>query len=160
MNILIDDPNQWLEAHPNMVKLIQEVIKVSLQEEGFCEHVEIGLILTDDKHIREMNLNYRGIDKATDVLSFPQIDWTQEGLTPKQYKSVEGEIILLGDLVLSTDRLQAQAVEYGHSLERECGFLVAHSILHLLGYDHMETDEKQVMFTKQEAILQRLGLER
>ena len=100
------------------------------------------------------------LDAVTDVISFPQIDWAFENIAPSDYVSeVQGDI-LLGDIIISTQRLTEQAAEYGHSLERECGFLVAHSMLHLLGYDHMDEKEEDEMFQRQEEILQIAGLMR
>ncbi len=160
MNVLIDDTNDWLKVNENMGSIIGDVIKESLEEEKFLEDVEVSVTLTDNEEIREINLEHRGIDKETDVISFPQIDWSDDFLAPKDYTNVAIEDIILGDIVISTEKLEEQAKEYNHSLERELGFLVAHSMLHLLGYDHMEEEEERAMINKQEKILGKLGLVR
>ena len=160
MNILIDDDNNWLDEHPKMLEVIENVIARSLEEEEFTKDVEISLTLTDNETIKEINFDYRNIDGVTDVISFPQIDWAAENVSPSAYVNLRDGDILLGDIIISTQRLKEQATEYGHSLERECGFLVAHSMLHLLGYDHIQSEEEREMFVKQEKILKDLGLER
>lgn len=160
MNILIDDDHNWLGENPNMLEIIQNVAKKTLEVEDFSMDVEISLTLTDNETIKQINLDYRNIDAATDVISFPQIDWMTENVSPNEYVNPAEGDILLGDIIISTQRLTEQAAEYGHSLERECGFLVAHSMLHLLGYDHMVSEEEQEMFERQEMILKVLGLER
>ncbi len=156
MNILIDDMNNWLTG-TNRLKVIEDVIKTSLEEEGFSLDVEVSVTLTDNKEIKEINAQHRQINEVTDVISFPQIDWENE---PEEYGALAGETIILGDIVISIDRLIEQAEEYNHSVDRELGFLVAHSMFHLLGYDHMEIDEEQTMIAKQEKVLGKLGLVR
>ena len=138
-----------------------------LEEEG-CEHeVEISLIITDDEGIREMNNEFREIDKPTDVLSFPNVSYE----TPGDFSVIDGEQqvdllnpdtgnIMFGDIVINENRVRSQAKEYGHSEKREFAFLIAHSMLHLCGYDHMEPEEAAVMEAKQENILNLLGITR
>lgn len=160
MNILVDDEGNWLDSHSNMLSIIENVVLTTLKQEGFSFDVEISLTLTDDDTIKKINFDYRNIDAITDVISFPQIDWISENIAPSEYiNPVEGDI-LLGDIIISTQQLQKQAASYEHSIERECAFLVAHSMLHLLGYDHLEMEEEDEMFAKQEAILQLIGLVR
>jgi len=160
MNVLIDDKGCWLDTNPNMLGIIEDIIQTTLKQEGFPFDVEISLTLTNNETIQKMNFEYRNIDAVTDVISFPQIDWANENIVPSEYiNPAEGDI-LLGDIIISTQQLQEQATRYEHSQERECGFLVAHSMLHLLGYDHLDKEEEEEMFAKQEAILQILGLER
>lgn len=160
MNILIDDSDKWLAEKPNMLEIIQSVIKTTLEQEDFSTDVEVSITLTNNETIKKMNFDYRDIDEVTDVISFPQIDWMDDEIDPNGYTNLAGEDIILGDIVISTDRLAQQALEYGHSLERELGFLVAHSMFHLLGYDHMDMEEEQEMIKKQEAALEKLGLVR
>jgi len=146
--------------------LFQQVGEAVLEQEGCPYEVEVSLILTDNESIRELNRKTRQIDAATDVLSFPNLDFER----PSDFSSVEEEAwecfepdtgeLLLGDIVISVDRLKEQAEGYGHSLKREFAFLIAHSMLHLCGYDHMEPEEEQVMMGKQEAVLQLLGITR
>ena len=145
-------------------KIAESVVKEALSQEGFSPDCEVSLTFTDDEGIRELNRDFRGLDRATDVLSFPMIDFN--GTPAAAYEATEEDInpdtdeIMLGDIVLSMPRVAAQAEEYGHSPLREFAFLIAHSMLHLLGYDHMEEDERLVMEEKQKQILSALGITR
>ena len=132
-------------------KLIENVISEALKYEGVSDNTEISVTIVDNE---EINNKFRNIDRATDVLSFPLIDFDNEDLPN------DGSKIYLGDIIISIERAKEQANEYGHSLDREVGFLTAHSMLHLLGYDHMVPEEEKVMFAKQEEILSNLGLKR
>lgn len=134
--------------------LIKKVIAESLRYENVNNNAEISVTIVDNEEIREINNKFRNIDRATDVLSFPLIDYEIEKLPD------DGSKIYLGDIIISIERAEEQALEYGHSLDREIGFLTAHSMLHLLGYDHMVPEEEKVMFAKQEEILNNLGLKR
>jgi probable rRNA maturation factor len=148
-------------------EVAKTVVSKVLEEEG-CEHeVEISLIITDDEGIREMNNEFREIDKPTDVLSFPNVSYE----TPGDFSVIGGEQqvdllnpdtgnIMFGDIVINENRVRSQAKEYGHSEKREFAFLIAHSMLHLCGYDHMEPEEAAVMEAKQENILNLLGITR
>ena len=129
------------------------VINGVLDQEACPYEAEVELILTDPENIRTMNREHRNIDRETDVLSFPMVDYP----SPASFDFLETEE---GDIVISVARARAQAEEYGHSLRREFAFLVAHSMLHLLGYDHMTPEEAAVMEAKQEEVLQRLGITR
>lgn len=125
--------------------------------------IEVNLLLTMNDEIREMNYNFRDIDRATDVLSFPMIPYDE----PEDFEFLEeadecfnpetGELVL-GDIVISKEKVVSQAEEYGHSIEREYAFLIAHSMLHLFGHDHMEEEERIVMEKKQKKILEQLGI--
>lgn len=136
-----------------------------LDQEHCPYEAQISLVLTDDEQIQATNREFRQIDRPTDVLSFPMVDFP----SPADYSILEeddslfhpetGEL-LLGDIMISIPRVIAQADEYGHSTRREYAFLIAHSMLHLLGYDHMEEDERKVMEEKQKQILQQLHIER
>ncbi len=136
--------------------LIRRAIGQALKYEKFPFDAEISVTLTDNEGIREINREYREIDRPTDVLSFPLYE---KGDITEDEVDEEGRVAL-GDIVLSLEKAEAQATEYGHSFEREAAFLCVHSVLHLLGYDHElgEAEEKE-MFSKQESILQimRLG---
>lgn len=158
MNLLIDDRKDWLVASPNRLEIIENIIKTTLKQEAFCQDVEISLTLTDNQEIKEINAEHRNIDEITDVISFPQIDWAYNNIKPSEYTNGSEEDIILGDIVISVERLAEQAREYNHSEERELGFLVAHSMFHLLGYDHMEEEEEKEMIAKQEQVLAELGL--
>lgn len=126
---------------------------------------QVELLLTNNAEIQRINNEFRGIDRPTDVLSFPMIEYD----SPADFSSVEeddsnfdletGELIL-GNIVISKEKVIAQAEEYGHSVKREFAFLIAHSMLHLLGYDHIEDGERLVMEEKQRNILDNLGITR
>ena len=137
----------------------------TLDYEGFPYEAEVEILLTDNESIREMNREQRGIDRPTDVLSFPMIDYEKAGEfdfleeRPDCFHPETGEA-LLGDIVISKEKVLSQAEEYGHSPLREYAFLIAHSMLHLLGYDHMEEQERVIMEKKQNEILERLGISR
>ena len=135
-------------------ELITKVAKAVLDYEKISDDAEISFTLTDNKTIHELNKKHRATDRPTDVLSFPLIDFNTEDIT-----SIKGTLYL-GDIIISIDKALAQAEEYGHSVRRELGFLTAHSMLHLLGYDHVTEAEEKVMFSKQEEILQSVGLTR
>ncbi len=134
--------------------LIKFVIKEALFNMGILPDCEVSVTLTDDEKIRVINREHRNIDSATDVLSFPQ--YTQNELDEFTVK----DEIVLGDIVISAQRARAQASEYGHSYTREIAFLVVHSLLHLIGYDHMSEKEEKEMFTLQERILEGMGIVR
>ncbi len=135
--------------------LLRRAIAETLAYEQYGNDVEVGVTLTDNEHIQELNARFRGIDAPTDVLSFPLFDYEGETGEPP-VDEIEN---MLGDIVLNLDRARVQAEEYGHSFEREAAFLTVHSMLHLLGYDH-ETDEADEadMRDRQRAIMERMGL--
>ena len=146
--------------------ILGKVIERALEQEGCPYEANVAVLLTDNEGIHAMNKEFRQIDKPTDVLSFPNVDYD----APADFTGIEdyvedyfdpetGELIL-GDIVISIDKVYEQAKEYGHAPLREFAFLVAHSMLHLLGYDHMEEDEKAVMRKNEEMILAELNLSR
>lgn len=141
--------------------LIKKCAMAALKYMGFRTDVEISLVLTDNEGIRALNKLHRDIDRATDVLSFPMFEYDEDGDIVEEYAEFnkKGEI-LLGDIVISLERAEEQAKEYGHSFQREVGFLTVHSMLHLLGYDHMTEDDEKEMFGYQDEILNEIGLER
>ena len=147
-------------------ELAGRIMEAVLETEGCPYEATVSVLLTKDEEIREYNRQYRGIDRATDVLSFPNIEYRE----PADFSQVEeaeadcfdpdsGELVL-GDIILSVDKVREQAESYGHSRKREYAFLVAHSMLHLCGYDHMEEGEAAVMEEKQRNILKGLGITR
>lgn len=121
---------------------------------GLGESVEISITLVDDSEIQALNREHRNLDKPTDVLSFSQLEGEELAAPP------EGEPILMGDIVISLERCSEQAAGYGHSFERELGFLVVHGMLHLLGLDHQTPEEEKAMMAATEEILLELGLVR
>ena len=144
-------------------ELAEKVIQAALDYADCPYEAEVNLLLTENQEIQEMNKNFRQIDRATDVLSFPMIDYEEAGNfafleeTDGYFHPETGELIL-GDIVISKEKVIAQAEEYGHSIEREYAFLIAHSMLHLFGYDHMEEDERVEMERMQREILERLQI--
>ena len=141
--------------------LIRKVIRTALEAEGMTLPCEVDVLLTDDEGIHAVNLDMRGVDRPTDVLSFPEFDLTP-GEHPDEMDADPGTgLIPLGDMVISMEHVAAQAKEYGHSRQRELAYLVTHSVLHLLGYDHLdEGPQKAQMRAREEAILTELGITR
>lgn len=147
-------------------EIVNKVIEKALEQEKCPYEASVAVLLTDNEGIHAMNKEYRNIDRPTDVLSFPNVDYEE----PADFSGIEDAIedyfdpetgeLCLGDIIISIDKVYEQAKEYGHAPLREFAFLVAHSILHLLGYDHMEAEEAKVMETKQEEILTSLGITR
>lgn len=147
-------------------ELTSLVMEKVLEIEQCPYEAQINVLITDNDGIQEYNREYRQIDKATDVLSFPMLSFEKEADFSKveeeqadSFDPESGELIL-GDIILSVDRIKEQAKSYGHSEKREFAFLVAHSMLHLCGYDHMVESEAKVMEAKQEAVLSELGITR
>lgn len=144
-------------------ELATKVIEAALDYEECPYEVEVNLLLTMNNEIQEMNLNFRQIDRATDVLSFPMIDYEEAGNfdfledVMDAFHPESGELIL-GDIVISKEKVISQAEEYGHTVEREYAFLIVHSMLHLFGYDHIEEDERMVMEAKQKEIMEQLQI--
>ena len=141
--------------------LIRRVIRTTLSMQGVDFPCEVDVLVTDDAGIHQINLDMRQVDRPTDVLSFPEFELTP-GELPGQKDADPGTgLVPLGDMVLSMERVQAQAKEYGHSNRRELSYLVVHSVLHLLGYDHLdEGPMKAQMREREEVIMAELGLER
>lgn len=147
-------------------ELAKTVIGQSLDTEGFPYEAEVNLTLVDSARIHEINLDQRQIDAPTDVLSFPMIDYA----SPADFEHVEDQFsgcvnpdtgeVLLGDIVICVDRVYQQAEEYGHSTKREYAFLITHSMLHLMGYDHMIPDDAALMEAHQRLILDELKIKR
>ena len=145
------------ENFPKELEQVMETIVLdSLRYEKFDENCEVSISIVDNDEIQQINKQFRNIDRPTDVLSFPMLTFTENEIIEK---NENGEIVL-GDIIISLERAEEQAKEYGHSLKREIAFLTAHSMLHLLGYDHMEPEEEKEMFTKQKEILEAAGIPR
>ena len=144
-------------------EIAEEVIETALDLTGCPYEAEVSLLLTMDAQIREMNTQFRGIERATDVLSFPMVEYPLPGefgfLEENEgYFNPESGELSLGDIVISKEKVISQAEEYGHSVLREYAFLIVHSVLHLTGFDHMEEDERREMETKQDEIMKRLDI--
>lgn len=147
-------------------KVARDVIERALDSESFPFDVEVSILLTDNDGIHEINKEQRGIDSSTDVLSFPMIDYKEPGYfelleDSDDYFNPETGEAVIGDIVISLDKVKEQAAEYGHSLKREFAFLIAHSMFHLMGYDHVNSKEEAgIMEKKQEDVLESLGITR
>ena len=141
--------------------LIRRAITTALTAEGMTLRCEVNVNVTDDAGIHEVNLTMRDVDRPTDVLSFPMFDLVPGELPDETDADPATGLIPLGDMCLSMERVKAQAKEFGHSDRRELAYLVVHSVLHLLGYDHLdEGAEKAKMRAREEAIMENLGLTR
>ena len=152
-----------IELRCDAEAVIKRVIARALESEGFPEEMEVNVLLTDDASIHEINLSEREIDSATDVLSFPMIEFDEPGdVSALDYADIdpETEEMVLGDIVISLEHVLSQAAEYNHSHRRELGFLTAHSMLHLMGYDHMTEDMRADMESRQDRILDACGIPR
>lgn len=156
MKLRIDFSNDQTEmkAGFRLRRLIRRAVRATLACERFDRDAMVSVTFTDNEGIREKNREFRGIDAPTDVLSFPMYNM-KNGDMP-----LDGEICELGDIVLSLERAAEQAEEFGHSYERECAFLTVHSVLHLLGYDHVNSEEEEAeMRARQRVVMKKIGLE-
>jgi probable rRNA maturation factor len=160
LEVLTDEtrPNIIFEKH--LETIINDAAKAVLESENIAQDVEVSVTITDDEGIKGLNREYREKDMPTDVLSFPMLEFDEKGKISALSGDYDGDSVLLGDIVISLERAKTQAAEYGHNIEREIGFLTAHSMLHLLGYDHETPEEEAVMIKKQESVLKNIGLER
>ncbi len=148
-------------SSPQLEERLKEAILAALEEEGVEVPCIIEVCLTDDEGIHQTNLDMRGVDAPTDVLSFPMFDLKPGEKPQADWADPDTDKVLLGDMMISLERAKAQAEEYGHSVEREICYLAVHSVLHLLGYDHLdEGPQKRQMRQREEAILGKLGIVR
>ena len=155
MTVLFDNRYEG-QFDEEFFQMIEKIALLSLEYEDFDTDCEISVSLVDNNEIKDINSRFRNIDSATDVLSFPQLTFEEDEICDVN----ENDEIILGDIIISVERAMEQAKEYGHSLKREIAFLTAHSMLHLLGYDHMVKDEEEVMLKKQKEILNIAGIPR
>ena len=199
MNVLITNEQDKIAAGQDIEELVRSAVAASLEYMGVDRDAEISVLFTDNENIRELNREHRGIDRTTDVLSFPMYEFDQDGEMIDEYgkyglgdeNDVEDESgaddssdkdglgykgdeydeneeygdpfedeLCLGDIVISLERAAEQAREYGHSFQREVAFLTVHSMLHLLGYDHMTPEDEKEMFGYQKKIMEKLGISR
>ena len=144
-----------IEENEEYVNLAEKVIRKCFEEESLGEKLYINIILTNQENIKRINNHYRNIDKETDVLSFPMFE-------KEEIKDLKNSVVeeVLGDIIISLDRVKEQADEYGHSLEREFSYMLVHGFYHLMGYDHMEENDKSKMRKKEEYILEKLNIKR
>lgn len=148
MEIYYDDRQDDIEITEEIKNLIGKSISAVLNVENLDENVEVSVSFVGDDEIRDLNREYRGVDKSTDVLSFPMDD---EFIIDNR---------ILGDVIINTRRVMEQAEELGHSNERELSYLTVHSILHLLGYDHMEDEDKKEMREREKLVMKELSIYR
>lgn len=164
MKVYLEDDGAFFNKHQGLLEKAQKVMLKCIELEKVPYDVEISLTVVTKEEIQEINRDYREIDRSTDVLSFPQIENNEQGcidwqeIDENSYINLDTKLFILGDIVLCDEVAKEQAISYGHSLEREVCFLIAHSMFHLLGYDHITEQEEKVMFTKQEQVLGALGI--
>lgn len=157
--VFLENLQDKMRVDEELGKLLEKIVIESIKLSDLKTGCEVGITLVDDNRIQEINREFRNIDSATDVLSFPIVEM-DEGIV----LSTEGDIdrdenlLLLGDIVISLERAEKQAEEYGHSFAREVAFLTTHGVFHLLGYDHMNDEQESKMLGKQEEVLAILGL--
>lgn len=148
MEVMIDNRQTTIEYDREIERLIMKAIDLCLQKEGVYKNVEVSVSFVDNEEIHKLNRDYRGVDKATDVLSFPQYENIKEINEPT----------CLGDIVISLEKAKEQSIEFGHSFEREVLFLTVHSMFHLFGYDHDTEENRKTMRQKEEEVLKEMGI--
>lgn len=159
--VFIENEQMQVEFPDIYAELLKKTVMTCLGEENINIGCEINILLTDDASIRDINRQFREIDNPTDVLSFPMADVKNGKITNEGGDcDIDEGLLVLGDIVISMETAEKQSEQYGHSFERELAFLTAHGMFHLLGYDHMETQEEQAMMAKQETAMNKLGLKR
>ena len=161
MKVSIRNDQSKFKVTKEIRDLVRLAVKTSLEYMEFPQNCEISVMFCDNERIQRLNRNHRSIDRATDVLSFPLFEYDEYGeiIEDELDFNPNGEM-LLGDIVISLERAAEQAEEYGHSFQREVGFLTVHSMLHLFGYDHMTDEEEEEMFEYQREILDEMNLNR
>ncbi|MBI6871725.1 rRNA maturation RNase YbeY [Clostridium aciditolerans] len=165
--IFIDNRQDKICVSEELEGTIESVIEYALKEEEVNIPCEVSVVFVDNEEIREINKENRNIDKATDVLSFPMLEYPESSVFKDVYlnhkfhvSDLDNGNLILGDIVLSLEKAEEQRKEFGHSFLREAAYLTVHSVLHLLGYDHMEEEEKNVMRKREEEILNKFHLTR
>lgn len=157
MTIWIDNQTEN-EIFQNYEDILKDIVKACIQEENYPENIEVSISIVDNTEIQKLNNEFRNIDKCTDVLSFPMLKFENNNLRLDD-KIINESInrdtneIVLGDIIISIEKATSQANEFGHSLQREMAFLTAHSMFHLMGYDHEEILDENIMKQKQENVL-------
>lgn len=147
MEILIDNRQDKVSIDDDIYEVVEKVAKECLKLEGKGLNFEVSVSFVDNEEIQKLNRDYRNVDSPTDVLSFPMDDEETDLYIP-----------MLGDIVISAERALEQATEFGHSFLREVAYLTAHSMFHLMGYDHMNDEEKQTMRQKEKEVMKILGI--
>ena len=161
VRLIWDNEQEFIDITDDLIKTLTACMEQTLAFETFDKDAEVSLTFTDNSGIKERNRIARGIDKPTDVLSFPMLDYEAEGTLEICDEDLSEGAVVLGDILISMEKAVSQSEEYGHSLKRELCFLTVHSMLHLLGYDHERSQEEEaLMFEKQDEILNQLGITR
>lgn len=153
MILLIENEQTTFPVTNELEELLKTTIETALAVEEFDPNVEVSLTFVSPDAIQTLNNTYRQKNEVTDVLSFPQ--FSEEG-----WEAIDDEPIMLGDIIICLERADAQAREFGHTFDREVAYLTCHSLLHLLGYDHMTDEDKRVMRSQEKEIMKEMGLER
>ena len=155
LKIYFENEQEKLPLTYKLKMLVRGAVEATLDLENYQNTAEVSITFTDNENIHKLNAKYRGVDRPTDVLSFPLFDYEGTSEEPPV-----DEATMLGDIVISLERAEEQAEEFGHSFEREVSFLTVHSMLHLLGYDHVNSEaEDEEMRSRQRDIMKALGLE-
>ena len=162
IQFIIENEQDKLEFTEELSEIMQKAVATTLQVVGGDEETdfEVSVLITEDECIHQINKETRDIDSPTDVLSFPILEFDEDGVMIEESGDYDGDMLLLGDIVISLERAKAQAEEYGHTLQREVGFLTVHSTLHLLGFDHMEEPYTSVMRGREKEIMDIMDLHR
>lgn len=150
MDLVIDNRQQKIDIDDDILNFLEEIVSKCLVAEGKSLNYEVSISFVDDDEIRLLNKEYRGMDKPTDVLSFPMLE---DNIVPQELLPT-----LLGDIVISTETALRQSEEFGHSFKREIVYLTVHSMLHLLGYDHIDEEDKKAMRKREKEIIKILGI--
>lgn len=160
--VTILNKQRKIQISDEVKSIIEKTVERVLQQENFPDKASVSIVLMSNSAIKKLNFAYRNINDATDVLSFPMMD-KQDDIANSNGEAgynIEDGIVFLGDIVISVEKATEQSAEYGHSFEREIAFLVAHGMLHLLGYDHSSDDDTKEMRMKEESVLKHIGLNR
>mgnify|MGYP000462452560 FL=1 len=159
MNKIVEINYHDIEKNSEYEKIIEQVLAKCFQEENMDKlGLYVSVTLTCPSYIRKINNAYRNIDKETDVLSFPMFEKEEIDKMISEQDNIVQDV--LGDIIVSIERVREQAIEYGHSFERELSYMIVHGFYHLLGYDHMNDEEKKIMRAKEENILSKLKITR
>lgn len=159
MSVRIRNTQSKIVIDGKVKKIIKKSAELCLKQESFGYSSDINILITDNQGIRELNRKFRNIDKETDVLSFPMSEIEKGIINPALLEiDIESGLVQLGDIAISAEKASSQAVEYGHSLEREMAFLATHGVYHLLGFEH--ENDKKTMFEKQESVLNTMEITR
>lgn len=161
IEFIMENEQDKIEFNEELENIIQKAVMTTMEVlECSDTDCEVSVLITDNEGIREINREMREIDAPTDVLSFPILEFDDDGVMIEESGDYDGDLLLLGDIVISLERAKAQSEEYGHSLLREVGFLAAHSTLHLMGFDHMNETDAKVMQAHEKTIMEKMNLKR